>query len=105
MQELIDEMVEAHNELEENERWHLGDRQFLSECLADGNWSHEDFKHLEQEGGGEGGAEYCYTVWSWKDKIYKMEYSYMSHCVHDFDEAMNTIREVKEVEKLVKVYV
>lgn len=59
---------------------------------------------IEQDGGGEGGGEYCYMIFSWKDKTYKIEYSYYSYNGHDFDGVEDTIREVVPVEKLVTVY-
>ena len=35
--------------------------------------------HLEQDGGGEGGSEDCYTVFSIGDITYKVTYNYYSH--------------------------
>jgi len=103
MKELIEEMMDAYNisnGYEVDDEYCYND--FICEVLDDGRWDHEDFKHLEQDGGGEGGSEYCYAVWSWRGLIYKIEYSYMSHEGHDYDGSMDTIREVKEV--MVKSY-
>jgi len=62
------------------------------------------YVHLEQEGGGEGGAEYCYGVFSLGGKTYKAEYSYYSYHGHDYDYILSTLREVKPVQKVITVY-
>lgn len=62
------------------------------------------YKHLEQEGGGEGGTEYCYGVFELNGKIYKAKYSYYSYDGHEYDGIENTLKEVKPVEKVVTVY-
>ena len=62
------------------------------------------YEHLEQEGGGEGGGEYCYGVFKFKGKLYKAEYAYYSYEGNDYSEILSTLREVKPVEKLVTVY-
>ena len=62
------------------------------------------YEHLEQEGGGEGGAEHCYGVFRLKDKIYKAEYSYYSHNGDEFDGITDTLQEVVPVEKTITVY-
>lgn len=67
-------------------------------------FSEWDYEHLEQEGGGEGGSEYCYGVFKLKGKIYKAEYSYYSHQGHEYDYICDTIREVVPVQKTVTVY-
>ena len=43
----------------------------------------EGFKFISQDGGGEGGAEYCETVFKCKDIYYKATYSYYSHYGYD----------------------
>jgi hypothetical protein len=63
-----------------------------------------DYEHLEQEGGGEGGAEYCYGVFRLGDKIYRASYSYYSHNGHEWDGITSTLKEVKPVEKTITVY-
>jgi len=60
------------------------------------------FKFLEQHGGGEGGAEDCYSVFQYKDKYYKVFYSYYSY--HGYSVDRYEVCEVKPVEKLITVY-
>lgn len=62
------------------------------------------YKHLEQEGGGEGGAEDCHGVFSFKGKIYRGCYSYYSYNGHEYDYIESTLQEVKPVEKTIIVY-
>jgi len=62
------------------------------------------YEHLDQEGGGEGGAEYCYGVFKLHDKIYRAEYCYYSYDGHNYEEILDTLREVKPVEKTITVY-
>lgn len=63
-----------------------------------------DFEHIEQEGGGEGGTEYCYGVFKINGKYYKAEYSYYSYNGHEYDDIKSTIEEVFPVERLVTFY-
>ena len=63
-----------------------------------------NYEHLQQEGGGEGGAESCHGVFKLGDKIYKAEYSYYSHAGHEYDHILDTIQEVKPVQKTITVY-
>lgn len=62
------------------------------------------FENIVTEGGGEGGAEYCYGVFKLNDKIFKVEYSYYSHYGHEFNGIKDTLREVRPVEKTITVY-
>jgi hypothetical protein len=62
------------------------------------------FEHMEQEGGGEGGSEYCWAVFRFKNKVYKTEYSYYSYDGHYYDEILDTLREVFPTQKMVTVY-
>lgn len=64
-----------------------------------------NYELLEEESSGEGGGEYCYGIFKLKDKFYKAEYSYYSSTGHDYDGILDTLEEVKPVEKLVTVYV
>lgn len=64
----------------------------------------EEYEHLDQEGGGEGGSEYCFGVFKLNGKIYRAEYSYYSHEGHHYDNIVETLREVKPVEKTITVY-
>lgn len=57
---------------------------------------------LHQSGGGEGGAESCYSVLKVEDKIYKVSYSYYSHHGFEFDYA--EVKEVWAKQKLITVY-
>jgi hypothetical protein len=63
-----------------------------------------DYEHLEQEGGGEGGSEYCYGVFKLKGKEYRAEWSYYSHHGYDYDDIESTLKEVKPVEKTITVW-
>jgi hypothetical protein len=62
------------------------------------------YVHLDQEGGGEGGSEYCYGVFKLGEKFYRAEYSYYSHHGYEYDGIVDTLREVKPVEKTITVY-
>ena len=64
----------------------------------------KSFEHLQQEGGGEGGSEYCYGVFKLNGVIYKAEYSYYSHYGCDYDDIVSTLRVVNPVEKTITVY-
>ena len=88
----------------------------IEECVP-WNGGYEDWKkdckkfledipytHLEQEGGGEGGSEYCYGVFQLGDKIYRAEYSYYSYNGHEYDYILDTLEEVKPVEKTITTY-
>lgn len=62
------------------------------------------YEHLDQDGGGEGGSEYCYGVFKFMGKIYKAEYSYYSHEGNDCSNILDSLREVTLVEKTITVY-
>jgi len=62
------------------------------------------YEHLDQDGGGEGGAEYCYGVFKLQGKIYRAEYSYYSHNGYEYDGISDTLREVKPIQKTITVY-
>lgn len=57
---------------------------------------------IEQEGGGEGGAEDCYTVIKLDGVFYKILYYYYSH--HGFDTEYAEVMVVTPKEKLITVY-
>lgn len=57
---------------------------------------------IEQEGGGEGGSEDCYSVIKVDGVFYKVFYNYYSH--HGFETDYATVRVVQPQEKLVTVY-
>lgn len=62
------------------------------------------YEHLEQEGGGEGGAEDCHGVFKLGDKYYKASYRYYSHHGHDYDDIESTLHEVTPSEVTITVY-
>jgi hypothetical protein len=62
------------------------------------------YEHLDQEGGGEGGSEYCYGVFKLKGKVYRAEYSYYSYEGSDYSDILGTLKEVKPVQKTITVY-
>ena len=78
--------------------------ELFVEHLVDG-WGGlpKEAKHITQEGGGEGGAEYCYAVFQWKDKFYRVDYNYYSYVGYE-NLHMENIYEVKPVEKTVTFY-
>lgn len=59
-------------------------------------------KHIEQDGGGEGGGEHCETVVQAGDKYYKIVYSYYSYDGYNYDDA--DVYEVTPVQRLVTFY-
>lgn len=94
--ELIEEIIEAYNSTGPKYPIENEHDLFLDTPAFEG------FEELQQEGGGEGGAEYCFTVFKWKDKIYKITYSYASYEGYDFD--YSEVYEVQPKEKLITVY-
>ena len=62
----------------------------------------ELMKHLEQDGGGEGGGEHCETVVQAGGKYYKIVYSYYSYDGYNYEGA--DVYEVVPVERLVTFY-
>ena len=64
----------------------------------------DSYKHILQEGGGEGGTEYCFGIFKWKDHYFKVEWSYYSYEGYMTDGAFNTLREVFPKQVQVTVY-
>lgn len=62
------------------------------------------YDNLHQEGGGEGGAEYCKGVFRLGDTIYSASYYYYSYDGYDYSDIQETLREVKPVQKTITVY-
>lgn len=62
------------------------------------------YKLIEQDGGGESGAEDCSSVFTLGGHIFKSFYSYRSYDGFEFYKILDTIKLVKPVEKLVTVY-
>jgi hypothetical protein len=63
-----------------------------------------EYTHLQQEGGGEGGSEDCFGVFSLNGIIYKAEYSYFSYNGHDYEDILSTLKVVEAKEKTITVY-
>lgn len=59
-------------------------------------------RHIEQDGGGEGGSEDCYTVFSIGDITYKVTYNYYSHHGFETDYAQAYI--VTPVQRTITAY-
>ena len=64
----------------------------------------DGYEHLMQEGGGEGGSEYCEGVFRLNDKYYHVDWSYYSHHGYETDGALDTLKEVQPKEKTVTVW-
>lgn len=97
-EDLINDIIIAYNET--SPRYEVGK----------GSWGDfvyeipdfDEFEMIESDSGREGHGEYCSSIFKWKGKIYKFEYSYYSHYGLSFDNA--TLTEVKPVQKIVTVY-
>lgn len=81
--------------------------------LCDGSWEDElsfvdedgsklPVEFIEQDGGGEGGTEYCETILKVGDNFVKITYRYYSHHGYEFDGA--TVYSVTPIEKMVTIY-
>lgn len=57
---------------------------------------------IEQDGGYEGGGEYCYTIFRVHNQYYKVSFSYYSHHGFEFDYA--NAYEVEAVERMATFY-
>jgi len=73
----------------------------FSSILADGDFLEEGV-FVEQDGGGEGGAEDCYTVFNIDGVFYKVLYSYYSHYGYELDYA--TVQKVTPKKQTITVY-
>jgi hypothetical protein len=80
---------------------HYCENFVTDQMFADLNVTYE---HIQQEGGGEGGSEYCYGVFKLNDKYYKARYSYYSYCGYEYDYITETLNEVFPKEKTIIVY-
>ena len=83
--------------------------QFILDCAEGDLYGKEvrnflNYSHLAQEGGGEGGAEDCFGVFSLGDIIFKACYYYQSYDGHNCEDIQETVRQVKPVQKTVIVY-
>ncbi|MNK14407.1 hypothetical protein D3C87_325300 [compost metagenome] len=100
----IEELKSKLEEIFESESSSYG-FEFTDFLLGDFNQElgdKADLKWLEQDGGGEGGAESCYTVFSIGDITYKITYTYYSH--HGFETSYAAAYTVTPTEKTVIVY-
>lgn len=61
------------------------------------------FEHIEQDGGGERGGEYCFSVIKLQGEFYKLEYSYYSHDGFDIDDIWDW-KEANKVDRTVTFY-
>lgn len=59
---------------------------------------------VRQDGGGEGGSEYCTSVFSYKDRYFKIAYSYYSFSGFEVFSDFDGLCEVHPVEKTITVY-
>ncbi len=108
---VLDEIIKSYNEkfpgdvLDDDDYSEVVGEKINYTYSSDKKWAKENnLKLIEGDTGGEGSGEYCYSIFSWKDKVYKIEYSYYSYGGTDYDGVEDTIREVVPVEKLVTVY-
>ena len=77
---------------------------FLLEGGDDVEWEGKKIEMIEQDGGGEGGAEDCYSVFSVNDgEMYlKATYSYYSY--EGFNTEYGEVRQVTPRQKTITVY-
>ena len=75
---------------------------YFTDGLLEGFPLAESVGFIEQDGGYEGGSEYCYSVFEIDDTYYKVEYSYYSHYGFDTNHAQVSI--VSPKEKTIIVY-
>lgn len=63
-----------------------------------------NLKEIESDGGGEGGSEYCYTIFSLGDKFFKYEYSYYSYAGYSVDPATHLTEVLPKIVQVTKYY-
>lgn len=87
----------------DHDEYFYGTDFFVGDCTDERpTWNGVAIEFVEQDGGGEGGAEDCYTVLKVLDGYIKIEYSYHSYSGFNFDYA--TVKPVKPVERMVTFY-
>lgn len=106
-EEIISKLIELFGD-----RDRTYNRIYDANYFADLRWEIEYYKKnnpesnriefLEQDGGGEGGKESCYTVFKLDGVCYMATYSYYSH--HGFDYLSRDFTIVEPVEKTITVY-
>lgn len=67
-------------------------------------WDSFGYKHLEQDGGGEGGAEDCEGVFKLGGKYYHTTWRYYSHHGYEYDGIVGNLSLVTPSQKTVTVY-
>lgn len=97
-------LKESDPELYEKMNTEYSEVRDYNNSLQDKYLSSIGYKHLEQEGGGTGGAEECHGVFTFKGKYYRCHYSYYSYNGHEYDYIEDTIEEVEPFEKTVTMY-
>lgn len=63
------------------------------------------YEHCMQEGGGEGGAEFCEGVFKLGDKYYHTHWTYMSHYGCEYDYVVENLSYVTPAERTITVYI
>lgn len=116
--EVFTELMEALN-FEDNENLLLdlgtGDFASIFDTVEDLPW-HEraskgreildsfDYNHIQEEGGGAGGAEDCFGVFSLRGVMYKVHWTYCSYGGNDTYGISDSISIVQKKEKTITVY-
>ena len=103
--EVFNEMMAAAG-VDEDSR-----EDFISEVLIHGcgcgdmdAMKEAGFEFIEQSGGGEGGTEFCTSIFEWKGQLYSMNYTYTSHHGYYVDDAEYSIKPVTKQTREVTVY-
>lgn len=93
-------MTELTKELIDLFKKHAIDGEDLEDALL---YSTPPGVEIVEQEGGESEGEYAHTVWKYKDRFFRLDYSYYSY--HGYDNLdVNEIREVHKKEKTIQVY-
>jgi hypothetical protein len=92
--------ITSYNQLESLYEERGGD--YFEDFLLDGCGEIKGFEFIEQDGGGEGGAEDCYSIVKVDGVFYKVTYAYYSH--HGFETDYAGVFKVTPREKTITVY-
>ena len=71
-------------------------------------WNEDNYLVIEQDGGGEGGSEDCYTIIKFEETYYRFDYKYYSHDGFQLeysDLSYINVREVMPKQVMVTEYV
>lgn len=99
IQEMMDLYIATYTG---TKRWIPNDlKEFLEDYVCHGV-PLDGYEHIESEGGGEGGAKACHTVFKWKGQAYMINYSYYSY--HGYDYYDDALTMVEPTEKTVTVW-